>query len=198
MSSTAVQQRGWKTTKWQNVSFYTPLGVSYMMYATLTFSWKLSWRLSWHRTKTWFYTECGLALTPPPPFYFSCFNRFGVQAVFCLLTRYFSLCLFSCGIFIALARWVRLPSKLPYYFVIFPKLYFVFDFVPFFRFLTLSFSSQFLCSKVPWKRTGQSCPKRRDKENSCAGAEGELKDLFFMFCFWHWRFSPKTQVFHTA
>ena len=113
--------------------------------------------------------------TPPPP-YFSCFNRFRVQAVFCLLTRYFSLCLFSCGIFIALARWVRLPSKLPYYFVIFPKLYFVFDFVPFFRFLTLSFSSQFLYSKVPWKRTGQSCPKRRDKENSCAGAEGELKE----------------------
>ena len=62
MSSTAVEQRGWKTTKWQNVSFYTPLGVSYMMYATLTFSWKLSWRLPWRRTKTWFYTECGLAL----------------------------------------------------------------------------------------------------------------------------------------
>ena len=40
----------------------TPLGVSYMMYATLTFSWKLSWRLPWHRTKTWFYTECGLVL----------------------------------------------------------------------------------------------------------------------------------------
>ena len=33
------------------------------MYATLTFSWKLSWRLPWHRTKTWFYTECGLALS---------------------------------------------------------------------------------------------------------------------------------------
>ena len=75
-----------------------------------------------------------------------------------------------------ITRWVRLPSKLPYYFVIFSKLYFVFDFVPFFRFLTLSFSSHILCSKVPWKRTGQSCPKRRDKENSCAGAEGELKD----------------------
>ena len=41
-------------------------------------------------------------------------------------------------------------------------------------FLTLSFS--FVCSKVPWKRTGQSCPKRRDKENLCAGAEGERKD----------------------
>ena len=130
--------------------------------------------------------------------------------------------------------------------------YFVFDFVPFFRFLTLSFS--FICSKVPWKRTGQSqwffqrscnlrpvwhlgdpgdlprenfsiqgaetqifvkigiklaheksskafnlrpnrrtcvpgrkkpsvektpqsCPKCRGNENSCAGAEGELKDL---------------------
>ena len=38
-----------------------------------------------------------------------------------MLTRYFSLCLFSCGIFIALARWVCLPSKLPYYFVIFPN-----------------------------------------------------------------------------
>ena len=43
--------------------FLHPLGVSYMMYATLTFSWKLSWRLPWHRTKTWFYTECGLALS---------------------------------------------------------------------------------------------------------------------------------------
>ena len=42
---------------------FTPLAVSYMMYATLTFSWKLSWRLLWHRTKTWFYTECGLALS---------------------------------------------------------------------------------------------------------------------------------------
>ena len=30
----------------------------------------------------------------------------------------------------------------------FSKLYFVFDFIPFFRFLTLSFSSQFVCSKV--------------------------------------------------
>ena len=68
MSSTAVEQRSWKTTKWQNVSFYTPLGVSYMMYATLTFSWKLSWRLPWHRTKTWFYTECGLALSGTPTF----------------------------------------------------------------------------------------------------------------------------------
>ena len=26
------------------------------------------------------------------------------------------------------------------------------------------------------EKAGQSCPKRRDKENSCAGAEGELKD----------------------
>ena len=42
--------------------FLHPLGISYMMYATLAFSWKLSWRLPWHRTKTWFYTECGLAL----------------------------------------------------------------------------------------------------------------------------------------
>ena len=57
-SSTAGKRRNDK-----NVSFYTPLGISYMMYATLTFSWKLSWRLPWHRTKTWFYTECGLALS---------------------------------------------------------------------------------------------------------------------------------------
>ena len=66
---------------------------------------------------TWFaflfscFCTCNLYLPPPPPLYFSCFNRFQVQAVFCLLTRYFSLCLFSCGIFIALARWVRLPSN---------------------------------------------------------------------------------------
>ena len=78
-----------------------------------------------------------LVIFTPPPLYFSCFNRFRVQAVFCLLTRYFSLCLFSCGIFIALARWVRLPSKLPYYFVIFPKLYFVFWFRSVFSFLNL-------------------------------------------------------------
>ena len=32
-------------------------------------------------------------------------------------------------------------------------------------------------SNVPWKRTGQFCPKRRDQENSVAGAEGELKWL---------------------
>ena len=56
------------------------------------------------------------------------------------------------------------------------KLYFVFDFVPFFSFLTLSFS--FVCSKVPRKRTGQSCLKRRDQENSSAGAEGEIKKKF--------------------
>ena len=60
----------------------------------------------------------------------------------------------------------------------FSKLYFVFYFVSFFLFLTLSFSSQFVCSKVPWKRTGQSCPKRWDKKNSCAGGEGELKEDF--------------------
>ena len=42
--------------------------------------------------------------------------------------------------------------------------------------IALSFFKELLNSKVPWKRTGQSCPKRRDQENSCAGAEGELKD----------------------
>ena len=40
--------------------------------------------------------------------------------------------------------------------------------------IALSFFKEL--SKVPWKRTGQSSPKRQDKENSCAGAEGELKD----------------------
>ena len=39
-----------------------PLRASYRMYTTLKFSWKLPWRLSWHRTKKWFYAECGLAL----------------------------------------------------------------------------------------------------------------------------------------
>ena len=50
----------------------------------------------------------------------------------------------------------------------------------------------FLCPDVSdrmsffffWKRTGQSCPKRRDKENSSAGAEGELKEQP-LWCSWY-------------
>ena len=46
---TTATQRSWKTAKWQDVSFCTLLGVSKMMYATLSlnFSRKLSWKLSW-------------------------------------------------------------------------------------------------------------------------------------------------------
>ena len=56
---TNVEYRSWTTTKRH---FLHPLGVSYKTYAVWKFSWKLSWRLPWHRTKTWFYIECGLAL----------------------------------------------------------------------------------------------------------------------------------------
>ena len=41
--------------------------------------------------------------------------------------------------------------------------------------IALSFFKE-LSFKSSLKRTGQSYPKRRDKETSCAGAAGELKD----------------------
>ena len=55
---TAAEQHGWKMTK---RIFRNPLGMSWKMYATLKFSWKFSWQLPWHRTKMWFYSDCGLA-----------------------------------------------------------------------------------------------------------------------------------------
>ena len=61
----------------------------------------------------------------------------------------------------------------------FSKLYFVFDFVPVFRFLTLSFSYTVRLFKSSLKKDRAILPEtsgQRSQVNSCAGAEGELKD----------------------
>ena len=124
-------------------------------------------------------------IPPPPPLLFLLFQSFSGSSRFLFVDPVF----FSVFVFLWHFHGTRTLSafakQITVLFSHFSKLYFVFDFVPFFRFLTLSFSSQFVCSKVPWKRTGgKSCPKRRDKENSCAGAEGELKACPLWFRCW--------------
>ena len=127
-------------------------------------------------------------ISPPPPL-FLLFQSFSGSSCFLFVDPVFFSVFFSCGVFIALARWVRLPSKLPYYFVIFCKLYFVVCFRSVFSFLNLELFVTVPLFKVPWKRTGQSCPKRRDREWFLLFGHGQWqqsalsKDFIFLFTF---------------